>query len=60
MLALAAVQAAILDIAHLVWIPARQHLGHQIIIVRRLVARMGVLKCLPAIRKDLLKDTPVP
>jgi len=53
-------QAAILDIAHLVRIPARQHLGHQAIIIGCLVARMGVLKGFPVIGKDPLKDTPGP
>ena len=60
MLALTTVQTAILDIAYLVRIPTRQHLGHQAIIVGRLVAWMGVLKGLPVIGKDPLKDTPVP
>jgi hypothetical protein len=59
-LALATLQAAVLNIAHLVWIPARQHLGHQAIIVGRLVAWMRVLKGLPVIGKNLLEDTPVP
>jgi hypothetical protein len=57
MCALATLQAAVLHIAHLVGLPARQHLGHQTIIIGRLIARMGVLKCLPVISKDLLKDT---
>src|SRR5215470_9266997 len=60
MLALSTVQAAVFDVPHLVRVATRQHLGHQVIIVSRLVARMGVLKRLPMIGKDLLKDTPVP
>src|SRR6516225_5596355 len=58
--ALATVLAAVLDITHLLKVATRQHLGHQVIIVGSLVARMGVLKRLPMIGKDLLKDTPVP
>ena len=60
MLALATLQAAVFDIAHLLWVATRQHLGHQAIIVGRLVARMGMLKRLPVVGKDLLEDTPVP
>ena len=37
-----------------------EHLGHQAIIVRRLVTRKGVLKRGPVLGKDLLEDTPVP
>src|SRR4029453_13214729 len=35
-------------------------LRHQTLVIRRLVARMGVLKRLPMVGKDLLEDTPVP
>src|SRR5215813_6580739 len=41
-------------------VAARQHLGHQASVVRRLVARMGMLKRLPVVSKDLLEDIPVP
>ena len=59
-LALATVQAAVLDRAYFFRVAARQHLGHQAIVVRRLVARMGLLKRLPVVSKDLLEDIPVP
>src|SRR5712691_11427359 len=58
--ALATPQAAVFDIAHLFRIATRQHLGHQTLVVERLVARMGVGKRVPVIGKDLLEDTPVP
>src|SRR5215470_1850234 len=59
MLALSTVQAAVFDVPHLCRVATRQHLGHQVLRVGRLVAWMGVLKRLPVIAKDLLKDTPV-
>ena len=59
-LALATVQAAIRDRAYFFRVAARQHLGHQAIVIRRLVARMGLLKRLPVVSKDLLEDIPVP
>src|SRR5207249_12202833 len=39
--------------------PTREHLRHQALIVRRLISRMGMLKRLPVIGKDLLEDAPV-
>src|SRR6266852_9338189 len=60
MLALATLQAAVFDIAHLLWVATRQHLGHEAIVVGRPVARMGVGKRVPVIGKDLLEDAPVP
>src|SRR4029453_17562891 len=60
MLALAAVQTAILDVPDLFRMATRQHLRHQPVVIGGLIARMGVLKRLPVIGKDLLKDTPVP
>jgi hypothetical protein len=53
-----AVQAAVLDIAHRLGVATHQHLGHQAIVVRRLVAWMGVWKRVPVLGKDLLEDTP--
>src|SRR6266700_620656 len=58
--ALATLQAAVLDIAHLVRVATRQHLGHQAVVIRRLITRMGALKRVPVLGKDLLEDTPVP
>jgi hypothetical protein len=60
MLALSTVQTAVFDIPYLFRVATRQHLGYQAIIVRRLVTRMGVLKRVPVLGKDLLEDTPVP
>ena len=57
--ALATLQATVFDIAHLLRVATRQHLGHQTIVVGGLVAWMGVLKRLPVIGKDLLEDAPV-
>ena len=59
-LPLAAVQTAVLDVPDLFRITTRQHLRHQPVVIGGLIARMGVLKRLPMIGKDLLKDTPVP
>src|SRR6266487_564800 len=58
--ALATVQTAVFDIAHQVRVTTREHLGHQAVVIRRLIPWMGVLKRLPMIGKDLLEDTPVP
>ena len=59
MLALATLQAAVFDIAHLLWVATRQHLGHEAFVVGRPVTRMGVGKRVPVIGKDLLEDVPV-
>src|SRR2546426_3211319 len=58
--ALATLQAAGLDIAHLVRVATRQHLGHEAIVVGGLIPRVGALKRVPVLGKDLLEDTPVP
>src|SRR5713101_9072596 len=60
MLALATVQATVFDVPHLFRVATPKHLGHQAIVIRGLIPRMGVLKRLPVIGKDLLEDTPVP
>src|SRR5215813_11491490 len=60
MLPLATLLAAVFDITHLVGVATREHLGYQAIVVRGLIPRVGVLKRLPVIDKDLLEDTPVP
>src|SRR5215475_3846244 len=60
MLPLATVLAAVLDIPYLLRVATRQHLGHEAFVVGRLVTRMGVLKRVPVIGKDLLEDIPVP
>src|SRR5215468_9899124 len=56
---LATPQAAVFDIAHLRRVATRQHLGHQALVVGRLVAGMGVGKSVPVLGKDLLEDMPV-
>ena len=58
--ALTTPQAAVCDRAHLCRVATRQHLGHQALVVGRLVARMGVGKRVPVLGTDLLEDTPVP
>ena len=58
--ALTAVQAAVFDIAHQVRVTTRQHLGHQAVVIRRVIPWMGVLKRLPVLSKDLLEDIPGP
>src|SRR5215475_750392 len=60
MLALSTVQAAVFDVPALCRIATREHLRHQTAVIGGLIARMSVLKRLPVIGKDLLKDTPVP
>src|SRR6266481_7067945 len=60
MLPLATVRAAVFDIPYLFRIATRQHLGHQIMIVGCLIARMGVGESVPVVGKDLLEDVPVP
>src|SRR4029450_8979049 len=54
------VQAAVFEVTHLFRVATRQHLGHQVIIVGRLVARMGACKPVPVLSTDLLEDVPVP
>jgi hypothetical protein len=46
--------------AHLLQAATPEHLGHQALIVGRLVARMGVCEPIPVLGKDLLEDVPVP
>src|SRR5712691_7295137 len=60
MRALATVQAAVCAIASLLRVATRQHLGHQALIVGRLVARMGMGTLVPVIGKDPLEDVPIP
>src|SRR5215468_12167205 len=48
----------IIDIPHLVGIPAPEHLGHQVIIVASIIARIDVFKAVPVVGKDLFEDAP--
>jgi hypothetical protein len=57
---LTAVEATILDRAHLHGVPTGKPLAHEGIVRRGLIAGMSVLKRLPVIGKDLLEDTPRP
>jgi hypothetical protein len=59
MLALATMLTAILEIPHLVGIPAAEHLVHETIIVAGIVARIDVFEAIPVIDKDLFEDVPV-
>src|SRR5918911_4724983 len=56
--ALPTAKTPILDITHLVGIPAPEHLGHQVIIVAAIVARIDVCKAVPVVGKDLFEDAP--
>ena len=58
--ALATLQAAVCEVAYLLRVATREHRGHQAIVVGGLIPRMGALKRVPVIGKDLLEDTPVP
>ena len=56
--ALSAPQTAIVDIAHLVGIPAPEHLVHKAIIVASIVPRIDACKSVPVLSKDLFEDAP--
>src|SRR5215831_6007244 len=56
--ALPTAQTPILDIPHLVGIPAPEHLGHQVIIVASIVARIDAFKAVPVVGKDLFEEAP--
>ena len=51
-----ALEAAILEIAHLVWVAAAQHFVHEIIIIAGIVARIDVFEAFPMLDKDLFED----
>jgi hypothetical protein len=55
-LALATVQAAVFDIAHLFRVATRKHLGHQVIVVGCLITRMGALERVPVIGMKTLQS----
>ena len=56
--ALPTLQTAIGDIAHLVRIPAPEHLVDQSIIVTAIVPRIDAFKAVPVLGKDLFEDAP--
>jgi hypothetical protein len=51
-------QTAVLDRAHLVGIPAPEHLVHETVIVARIIARIEALKPGPVLGKDLFENIP--
>src|SRR6266852_884625 len=53
-------QTAVLDRAHVLWVPAPEHLVHECIIVAFIVPRIDVLEPVPVLDKDLFEDVPVP
>src|SRR5262249_49937824 len=56
--ALPTAQTPIIDIPHLGGIPTPEHLGHQVIIVAAIVARIDAFKAGPVVGKDLFEDAP--
>src|SRR5438128_7773706 len=56
--ALTTLQTAIFDRAHLVGIPAPEHLLDKFIIVAAIVPRIDVCKSVPVLGKDLFEDAP--
>src|SRR6478672_23086 len=56
--ALPTLQTAVLTIAHLLRIPAPEHLVPEAIIVTRIVARVDALEPVPVLGKDLFEDVP--
>jgi hypothetical protein len=56
--ALPTLQTAVLDIAHLVRIPAPEHLGDEAIIVGLMVARVDAFESIPVLGKDPFEDVP--
>src|SRR5215216_2453258 len=56
--ALPTAKTPIIDIPHLVGIPTPEHLGHQVIIVASIVARIDAFKAVPVVGKDLFEDAP--
>src|SRR6266571_9568721 len=57
--ALPAMETPILGIAHLVRIPAPEHLVHSCIVVALIIARIDAFKPVPVLDKDLLEEVPV-
>ena len=53
-------ECSLFHIAHVVGVATVQHLFHEAVIVRRVVARAELFKPLPVIGKDLFEDTPIP
>src|SRR5215216_8030016 len=58
MRALSAIQTPILNRAHLVRIPAPEHLVHEFIIIALVVARVDTFEPVPMLSKDLFEDVP--
>src|SRR4029453_14030129 len=58
MFALATVETAVFDRAHLLGIPTPEHLIYEAIIVGLIVARVAVFEPVPVLRKDLFEEVP--
>src|SRR5215831_6625605 len=56
--ALSTMQTPIVDIPHLVGIPAPEHLLYQAVIVASIVPRMRVLEAVPVVSKNLFEEVP--
>ena len=56
--ALATMQTPIVDIPHLVGIPAPEHLLYQAVIVASIVPRMRALEAVPVVSKNLFEEVP--
>src|SRR5215468_1369245 len=56
--ALSTMQTPIVDISHLVGIPAPEHLFYQAVIVASIVPRMRALEAVPVVSKNLFEEVP--
>src|SRR5215510_8044239 len=59
MLALSSLQTAVVDILYFLWVPTREHLVDEAIVVALIIARIEVFKPIPVLVKDLFEDIPV-
>src|SRR5262245_24933068 len=59
MLALSSLHTAVVDIPHFLWVPTREHLVNEAIIVALIIARIEAFKPIPVLAKDLFEDMPV-
>src|SRR5512132_3519354 len=59
MLALSSLHTAVVDIPHFLWVPTRQHLVDEAIIVALIIARIEAFKPIPVLAQDLFEDIPV-
>src|SRR4029453_381133 len=59
MLALSSLQTAVVAIPHFLWVPTRQHLVDEAIIVALIIARREAFKPIPVLAQELFEDMPV-